>query len=133
MKSLNWAAALVLAGLVVTGCPLEDDEDDCAQNADCPENYVCDALVGICRPIEALSCQSPADCSDATCSRAGYCRAGDCSDAEVGCVSGYVCSEGTGEAACVPELEGGGGGGGQAHGGGGQDAAGEAATSGGGH
>ncbi|HET9955701.1 MAG TPA: hypothetical protein VFQ61_14400 [Polyangiaceae bacterium] len=97
---------------MATACPAEEGESSCRKDADCPANYLCDSLVELCRPIEALSCHSPADCSDATCSRAGYCRAGSCDDPEVGCVEGYTCLARDGASVCEREGLGEGGAGG---------------------
>jgi hypothetical protein len=110
-------AALVLAFLIVgsllPGCPIYGSDEGCADDSDCPLNYVCDGLTGVCSSQSKLSCNSPSECApNETCSQDGYCRIGDCSWADIGCVGGYRCSQENGVWACVAASSGAGGGGG---------------------
>jgi hypothetical protein len=138
----RFAAVLFLLGVgsMLPGCPIYGDDSGCSVDEDCPVDYVCDSLVGSCRPN---TCTAPTQCpTSQTCSRAGTCVASDCSWPEVGCVAGYVCSTETGIWECVKPTgagaEGGAPGSGGAGGGsstagatGGTDASGGADTSGG--
>jgi hypothetical protein len=99
MKRFVAAPLLLVFGLLVPGCPIYGSDGGCATDSDCPDSYLCDDLVGSCRPN---NCASPSDCpSNQTCSRAGSCRAGDCSWADIGCVAGFVCSSRTGTWECL--------------------------------
>jgi hypothetical protein len=103
------AVLLFLAGSMLPGCPIYGDDSSCSVDTDCPSDYVCDDLVGSCRPN---SCTSPTQCpTNQTCGRGGTCVAGDCSWAHIGCVTGYVCSSETGIWECTRGASSGEGGG----------------------
>ena len=112
----RFAAVLFALGVgsMLPGCPIYGDDSGCSIDEDCPSDYLCDSLVGSCRPN---SCTAPSQCpTNQTCSRAGTCVARDCSWPEVGCVSGYVCSTATGVWECVKGTSSGEGGAGGAGG-----------------
>lgn len=125
MKRFAVVVLFLGLGSMLPGCPIYDDDSGCSYDEDCPSDYVCDSLVGSCRPN---TCTAPTQCpEDQTCSRAGKCVAADCSRMEVGCVQGYVCSPETGVWECVKQS----GSGGQGGAGGAESATGGASSSGG--
>jgi len=108
MKKSAFPAALLLVGVVLSGCPIyESDDAGCWSDADCATGYSCDGHSGSCvaeeAPPAAAACRRPSDCgTNETCSRFGTCSAGDCHYASVGCVRGYECSPDSGRWECVP-------------------------------
>jgi hypothetical protein len=106
MKKSAFPAALLLLGVVVSGCPVYDDDNGCFVDEDCPWGSVCDGNTGSCvvSPGDSTdaSCRRPSDCgANETCSRFGTCMAGDCHFSSVGCVHGYECSPDSGRWECV--------------------------------
>jgi len=94
---------------MLPGCPIYGDDGSCSVDSDCPSDYLCDDLVGSCRPN---LCTAPSDCPmNQTCSRAGTCVVGDCTWEDTGCVDGYVCSPRSGVWECTPASGAGGEGG----------------------
>ena len=133
MKRFAVVVLFLGLGSMLSGCPIYDDDSGCSFDEDCPSDYVCDSLVGSCRPNK---CTAPTQCpEDQTCSRAGKCVVGDCSREEIGCVGGFVCSPETGVWECVKRSSSGQGGAGGAEsamaGSGGVIATGGASSSGG--
>lgn len=118
MKKSAFPAALLLLGVVLSGCPVyESDDVDCFNDLDCAVGYVCDDPSGRCvaeaTTPEAASCRRPSDCgTNETCSRFGTCSTGDCHYASVGCIRGYECSPDSGRWECVAAGAGEGGNGG---------------------
>jgi hypothetical protein len=97
-------AAVSLAALATLGgCPIySHDDDGCWRDRDCASGFFCDDRSGICyRPGSGtLHCARPADCGvNETCGKTGRCVTGDCSFS--GCVTGYVCDNGSGIWQCV--------------------------------
>ncbi len=104
MKRASLYLSLVLVGLMLPGCPIYGEDEGCLVDRDCPNAYVCDGSLGLCRPESDLSCDRPSDCSgNTTCSRRGICQTGDCSWNSIGCVAGYECSSDDGTFQCVRE------------------------------
>lgn len=101
MKKSAFPAALLLLGLVVSGCPVYDGDPGCFSDQDCPYGSVCDGYSNSCvvTPADStdVSCRRPSDCgANETCSRFGTCMTGDCHFSSVGCVHGYECSPDSG-------------------------------------
>jgi len=108
MNKSALSAALLLLGVLLSGCPIYDGDDvECFNDLDCAYGSVCDGHTNSCVSLTTSSeqaCQQPSDCrNNETCSRSGSCVAGDCHFASVGCVSGYECSSASGRWECVPE------------------------------
>lgn len=107
MKKSAFPAALLLLGVVLSGCPVyESDDVGCFNDVDCAAGYVCDGPTGRCvaepSTPAAAACRRPSDCgTNETCSRFGTCSTGDCHYASVGCVRGYECSPDSGRWECV--------------------------------
>ena len=110
---------LVVAALVVAGCPVYDD--GCNDDSGCGPGYVCHLPTRECISSQPPNdtpdrCSLPGDCDPGdTCDRFGRCRRESCG--EVGCVSGYRCEvDGQGEK-CVRQANDGGRGGSSGRGG----------------
>jgi hypothetical protein len=110
MKKSSYLAALALIGVVMSGCPVYDGNDDgCFDDFDCPYGYVCDGHSGLCvTDIDSSrSCAAPDDCgTNETCGRSGKCMDGDCHFASVGWVKGYECSSASGRWECITQGSG---------------------------
>ena len=132
MKRFALLVSSLAVALMVPGCPIYEEDEACARDSDCPSNYSCDGLTGLCSPNSTLVCSVPSECAPSeTCGRNGLCHAGDCSWPAIGCIAGYHCSSASGVFRCVA---GNGGSGGQGSGAGGQSsgAGGQSSESGGG-
>lgn len=124
MKKSAFPAALLLLGVLVSGCPVYENSDyGCFDDSDCAAGSYCDGASSSCvlNDNGAATCARPSDCgTNETCSRSGTCTAGDCHFSSVGCVRGYECSSDSGRWECVKPGTGSGdaGGGGMTNSGG---------------
>ena len=106
MKKSAFPAALLLLGVVLSGCPVyEGDDGSCFGDSDCAYGYACDASTHSCVSDVSSTpnaCRHPSDCgTNETCSRSGTCVSGDCHFSSTGCVHGYACSGDSGRWECV--------------------------------
>jgi hypothetical protein len=98
----------MMVGALLPGCPIYANDEGCVLDSECDVGYVCDGVIGLCRPESELGCATPSECgANATCSRKGLCVIGDCSWPDIGCLAGYVCSKESGAFHCVASGSGG--------------------------
>jgi hypothetical protein len=120
MTRFSSLALVLLAPLMIPGCPIFPDDGLCARNADCAPGLVCQLDTGICvgedASVNGPRCTHPAQCeTNETCGEDGMCHAGDCTFH--GCVEGFVCVADDLVWQCVVEPGSGGAGGAPAAGG----------------
>ena len=106
MKKSAFPVALLLLGVVLSGCPIyQSDDNSCFGDSDCTDGYACDASTHSCVSEPSgtpAACRRPRDCgTNETCNRSGTCVSGDCHFSSVGCVYGYECSGASGRWECV--------------------------------
>jgi hypothetical protein len=106
MNQSAFTAALLLLGVVLSGCPVYDAHDSgCFSDLDCAGDYVCDDRSGACVAPSSFhrnACQGPRDCgANETCSHSGTCQVGDCHFESIGCVTGYTCGIEDGRWQCL--------------------------------
>lgn len=117
MKRFALLVCSLAAALTVPGCPIYGDDEACTRDADCPDNYSCDGLTGLCSPNATVVCNVPSDCGPSeTCGHDGLCHVGDCSWADIGCIAGYQCASPSGVFRCIAGSGANGGAGGQSGG-----------------
>jgi hypothetical protein len=126
MKLAVLSGVVILAALILPGCPVYPRDQACYRNEDCPGGSVCGSD-GYCAPGSGGSstipnCDEPRDCrANETCGSDGRCHVGSCQFH--GCVAGTFCGRQDGVWACLPGFGTGGRGGvGGAGGSGGGDA-----------
>src|SRR6186713_190795 len=104
-------AAVVVASLLVAGCPVFSSDSSCWSDDDCAPGFLCRRGDGRCfKQVvpERSACSSPDTCAvGETCASDATCVPGDCTFS--GCISGWRCDVFDGRWSCVGQGQAGGG------------------------
>src|SRR6186713_2118897 len=110
-KRVLSGAAVVVASLLLAGCPVFSSDSSCWYHDDCAPGFLCRRSDGRCvKQVvhERAACTSPDACVvGETCAADGTCVPGDCTFS--GCISGWRCDVFDGRWSCVDQGQAGGG------------------------